>query len=56
LFAQKRENLEKIQSEMETIKPALSKKLTVDVPRCVTPVDKAVDAARHFGEDPSFGK
>jgi len=41
---------------METIKPALSKKLTVDVPQCVTPVDKAFDAARHFAEDLGFGK
>ena len=56
LFAQKRENLKKVQSEMEAVKPALSKKLIVEGLQYGTPQDKAVDATRHFGEDPGFGK
>ena len=46
----------KVQSEMETVKSALSKKLIVDALQCGTPKDKAVDATRHFGEEPGFGK
>jgi hypothetical protein len=57
LFAEKWENLRKSSiGNGNNIKSTLSKKLIVGVPRCVTPQDKAVDAARHFGEDRSFGK
>ena len=56
LFAQKRENLKKVQSEIEAVKPALSKTLIVEAPQYGTPQGKAVDATRHFGEDRGFGK
>ena len=56
LVRAKAENLKKVQSEMEAVKPALSKKLIVEGLQYGTPQDKAVDATRHFSEDPGIGK